>query len=29
LEVMEIRLVKKYGQTSGDRTRMPALMPLM
>ena len=24
-----MRLVKKYGQKNGERTRMPALMPLM
>src|SRR5688572_9113472 len=28
-DVIEMRLVRKYGQKNGERTRMPALMPLM
>ena len=28
-EVIEIRLVRKYGHNRLERTRMPALMPLM
>jgi hypothetical protein len=27
--VIEIRLVRKYGHRNGERTRMPALMPLI
>src|SRR5262245_56986647 len=28
-DTIEMRLVRKYGQRNGERTRMPTLMPVM